>query len=161
MSDLGTGRITKAAARQIAQEKRRRPTGDWRSRNRDSALTYWARDTGVTRSIFRAAAVAEALTWLGLLIGMFFKHVTETTEVGVQVFGPLHGTMFIVYCVVTVATKSVFGWNWKVLLLGLAAAIPPFTTVLFERWALRQGLLSDPAPEPAPESEGTGGARLG
>lgn len=153
MSDLGAGRIGKAAVRQLAQDKRKRPSGDWRSRNRDSALTYWARDTGVTRSIFRAAALGEAFTWLGLLIGMFFKHVTETTEVGVQIFGPLHGTMFIVYCVVTLATKSVFGWNWKVLLLGLAAAIPPFTTVLFERWALRQGLLSDPERDSEPDSE--------
>lgn len=136
------------AARSLAARKRTRPSDDWRARNRDSALTYWARDTRVTRGIFTVAARAEALTWLGLLIGMYFKHVAETTEVGVQVFGPLHGAMFLVYCVVAVAAKSVFGWSPKVLLLALVAAVPPFATLLFERWAARAGLLADREPVP-------------
>ncbi|MCK0112119.1 DUF3817 domain-containing protein [Ornithinimicrobium sp. F0845] len=139
---------TARAARQLAERKRARPTDDWRARNRDSALTYWARDAGVTRTIFRVAAITEAFTWLGLLVGMYFKHVAETTEVGVQVFGPLHGAMFIVYCVVVLTTRSVFGWSPKVTLLGLAAAVPPFATVVFERWALRTGLLDDPGSRP-------------
>lgn len=136
-------------ARELAARKRARPTDDWRQRGRDSTLTYWARDPGVTRTVFRSAAIAEAFTWLGLLVGMFFKHVTETTEVGVQVFGPLHGAMFIVYCVVVLTTRSVFGWNARVTLVGLAAAVPPFATVLFERWVLRAGLLGRPARTPA------------
>lgn len=145
MSEGGAGA---RAAERLDQRSRQRPADDWRSRDRASALTYWARDTKLTRTIFRTAAFAEAFTWLGLLVGMFFKHVTETTEIGVQVFGPLHGAMFIVFCVVTLAARSVFGWSWKVLLLGLLSAVPPFATVLFERWALRNGLLDDREPVP-------------
>lgn len=133
------------AATELAARKRARPSDDWRGRNRDSMLTYWARDTGVTRAIFRAAARAEAFTWLGLLVGMYFKHVAGTTEVGVQVFGPLHGAMFLVYGVVVLTTGSVFGWSARVRLLGLASAVPPLASLVFERWAQRAGLLDDPA----------------
>lgn len=118
------------------------------SRRRDSTLTYWARDTQVTRRVFRAAARAEAFTWLGLLVGMFLKHVTETTEVGVQVLGPIHGAMFLIYCVVTLAASSVLRWRPRVLLLAIAAAVPPFATWFFERWALRNGHLADREPAP-------------
>ncbi|MCA9859835.1 MAG: DUF3817 domain-containing protein, partial [Thermomicrobiales bacterium] len=43
----------------------------------------------------------EALTWSGLLIGMILKYVTDTTERGVELFGPIHGLAFIVYVLVT------------------------------------------------------------
>ena len=53
------------------------------------------------RRLFRALAIAEAITWALLLSGMFLKYVTETTELGVQVFGMVHGVVFIGYCLVT------------------------------------------------------------
>lgn len=140
---------SRRAAESLADSKRRRKTDDWRSRNRDSALTYWARDTGVTRKIFRTVAAAEAFSWAALLIGMYFKWIAETSEVGVQVFGPIHGTIFIIYCVVTLATASVFQWRPKLTLLALAAAVPPFATWFFERWAVRHGHLADREPAPA------------
>lgn len=149
MSDLGSGRIARTAARQIARDKRRRPTGDWRSRDRDSMMTYWARQHAVARGVFRTVALAEVVSWAGLLVGMYFKWIAGTTEVGVQIFGPIHGAIFVIYCLVALATKSVFGWSGKVLLLSLVAAVPPFATWPFERWALRQGLLGDPGGMPA------------
>ena len=141
-----------AAAEKLAQSKRARPHDDWRSRGRDSALTYWARDTSVTRTVFRTVAIAEACSWAALLVGMYFKWIAQTSEVGVQIFGPIHGTIFIIYCLATLAAKSVFGWNWWVTLLGLAAAIPPFATWFFERWVLGKGLLG-----PAQAREGLSG----
>jgi integral membrane protein len=41
---------------------------------------------------FRLIAVADAVSWVGLLIGMYFKYVgTPRTEIGVKVFGMAHG----------------------------------------------------------------------
>ncbi len=127
---------------------RQRRRGDWRTRDRDSTLTYHARSTRMNRKVFQGVAFAEAFTWAGLLVGMYFKHIAETSEVGVQIFGPLHGGMFLIYLLVAGATKSVFRWSWGVLALALVAAVPPFATVVFERWALRRGLLADQAPPP-------------
>ena len=81
------------------------------------------------RNVFRTLAVAEAVTWLGLLAGMFVKYVVGTTEVGVQVAGPIHGVAFIGYCLVTVVVAIDQQWSRGRLLLGLACSIPPLMTV--------------------------------
>ncbi|MCW2739119.1 DUF3817 domain-containing protein [Nocardioides sp.] len=95
------------------------------------------------RTLYRTVAVAEAITWALLLTGMFLKYVTETTELGVQVFGMVHGVVFIAYCLTTVLLWVDRGWRPSRLVLGLVAAVPPFATVPFERYAERSGLLGD------------------
>ncbi len=97
----------------------------------------------LTPRLFRTVAVAEAFTWAGLLAGMFLKHVTETTEVGVQVFGMLHGVVFIGYVLTTVVVAVDQRWSRGRTLLGLVSAVPPFATLLFDRYAERHGLLAD------------------
>lgn len=91
--------------------------------------------------LFRRIAVAEAVTWALLLAGMFLKYVTETTELGVSVFGMLHGVVFIAYCLVTVLVWVDQRWSVGRGLLGLASAVPPFATVPFDRYAEARGLL--------------------
>ena len=95
------------------------------------------------RSLFRGLAVAEAITWALLLTGMFLKYVTETTELGVQVFGMVHGVVFIAYCLVTVLVAIDQRWSLGRTALGLVAAVPPFATLLFEAYADRRGLLGE------------------
>lgn len=92
---------------------------------------------------FRALAVAEAVTWALLLTGMFLKYVTETTELGVRVFGMVHGVVFIAYCVVTVVVAVDQRWSLTRTALGLVAAVPPFATLLFEAYAERRDLLGE------------------
>jgi integral membrane protein len=95
------------------------------------------------RALFRRVAVAEAVTWALLLAGMFLKYVTETTELGVRVFGMVHGVVFVAYCVSTVVVAIDQRWSVARALLGLAAAVPPFATVPFDRYAEARGLVSD------------------
>jgi integral membrane protein len=91
--------------------------------------------------LHRLVARAEAVTWALLLAGMFLKYVTRTTELGVQVFGMVHGVVFIAYCLTTVLLWVDQRWTTGRLALGLLAAVPPFATVPFERYAERAGLL--------------------
>ena len=91
--------------------------------------------------LFRVVAVAEAITWALLLSGMFLKYVTETTELGVRFGGMIHGVVFVAYCVTTVVVAIDQKWSVGRTLLGLLAAVPPFFTVLFDRYAERRGLL--------------------
>ena len=91
--------------------------------------------------LFRRMAVAEAVTWALLLIGMFLKYVTETTELGVRVFGMLHGVVFVAYCVATVVVAVDQRWSARLTLAGLACAVPPFATVPFDRYAESRGRL--------------------
>ena len=92
--------------------------------------------------LFRRVAVAEAITWALLLSGMFLKYVTETTELGVRVFGMVHGVVFVAYCVTTALVAVDQRWSARRTVLGLVAAVPPFCTVWFDRHAEARGLLS-------------------
>ena len=92
--------------------------------------------------LFRRVAVAEAVTWSLLLIGMFLKYVTDTTELGVRVGGMLHGVVFVAFCVTTVVVAIDQRWSVGRTLLGLVSAVPPFFTVLFDVYAERRGWLA-------------------
>ena len=92
-------------------------------------------------TLFRVVAVAEALSWVGLLIGMYVKYVPETTELGVKIFGPIHGGIFVAYVLVALLAARAFRWSAGTTLLALVASVPPLATVVFERWASRTGRL--------------------
>jgi len=91
--------------------------------------------------LFRRVAVAEAITWALLLFGMFLKYVTATTDLGVRVFGMLHGVVFIAYCLSTLVVGIDQRWSRGRVLLGLLSSVPPFMTVWFDRYAERRGAL--------------------
>jgi integral membrane protein len=94
--------------------------------------------------LFRLAAFAEAVSWTGLLIGMVFKYLVVKNEIGVKVFGPIHGVLFLCYLAAVLALWTAIRragtprWGRGVLVLGILASIPPFGTLVFERWAVRR-----------------------
>ncbi|OLF07684.1 DUF3817 domain-containing protein [Actinophytocola xanthii] len=94
---------------------------------------------------FRLLALAEAVSWAGLLIGMFVKYVVVHDEIGVRIFGPVHGAVFVGYVVVTLLVRGPLRWTSGTFVLALVAGVPPFGTVLFERWATRTGRLDETA----------------
>lgn len=92
--------------------------------------------------VFAVAAFLEGITWAGLLVGMLLKYVTETTDLGVWLFGRLHGAAFLFYVVVAVVSALRLRWPWWASLLALLAAVPPLVTVPLEMWFRRIGLLA-------------------
>jgi integral membrane protein len=91
---------------------------------------------------FRLVALAEALSWAGLLVGMYFKHLaTADTEIGVKIFGPLHGGVFVAFLVVALLAGLAFKWGAITWLLALLASIVPLGSVIFVMWAGRTGRL--------------------
>lgn len=95
---------------------------------------------------FTAIAFIEAATWAGLLIGMFLKYVTDTTEAGVQTFGPIHGAAFMLYVVIAITAAIRLRWPWKVTAIALIAAIPPLVTIRLDMWLRSTGRLDRPEP---------------
>lgn len=94
-------------------------------------------------TLFRVVAVAEACSWVGLLVGMFFKYVPETTELGVKVFGPIHGALFVAYCLVTLVIAGDQKWPLRRVALALVSSVPPLMTVWFDRFAERRGWIAE------------------
>lgn len=96
-----------------------------------------AKTSGVGR-LFATVAIVEAITWVGLLVGMVLKYATDTTEKGVQIFGPIHGAAFLLYIAVTFYAAKKLRWDGGATVIALAAAVPPLTTLVVERvWAKR------------------------
>lgn len=93
--------------------------------------------------LYGALALAEAVTWALLLIGMFLKYGPQVTELGVRIGGGLHGFVFLAFVVTTVVVAIDQRWRAGELLLGLASAIVPFATIPAERWLLRRGKVGE------------------
>lgn len=102
-------------------------------------------DPARVRTWFRIVAFAEACSWLGLLIGMAFKYLPEDgNEIGVKIFGPIHGGIFVVFVLTCLVARTAFRWSLRTTALALISSIPPFATALFEVLANRAGLLDAP-----------------
>ncbi len=89
---------------------------------------------------FRIVALLEAMSWVGLLLGMYFKYLgSPRTEIGVKIFGPIHGGLFVAFLVIGVAAAITLKWTtgtWLAMLLG---GIVPLGSVIFLIWADRTG----------------------
>nr|WP_244631609.1 DUF3817 domain-containing protein [Plantibacter sp. CFBP 8804] len=93
------------------------------------------------RRLFRLIAIAEAITWTLLIIGMILKYVTKTTDVGVSIGGALHGFVFLVYGATVLLIGINQRWPIGTILVGLVSAVVPYATIPFDLWADRTGRL--------------------
>ncbi len=93
------------------------------------------------RKLFRAVAFAEAVTWTLLLVGLFLKYVTETTEIGVRIGGGIHGFVFLCYVVVTVFTWVNQKWPAKTGVIAVVSAVIPYATIPVEKSLDHRGML--------------------
>ncbi len=85
-------------------------------------------------ALFRTAAYGEAIGWTLLIIGIALEHLTGS-HTYVAVAGRIHGMLFVAYMVAVLALYPSLAWSrWKAL-LALAFSIPPYGSVVFERWA--------------------------
>ena len=92
-------------------------------------------------TLYRRIAIAEVVSWALLSFGMVLKYGTHTTDLGVRVFGLVHGVVFIAFCLVTVLLWVNQRWSVREGLLGLLSAVPPFLTVWWEQRLERRGRL--------------------
>ncbi|OBF27488.1 hypothetical protein A5724_30050 [Mycobacterium sp. ACS1612] len=99
---------------------------------------------------FRLIALAEAVSWVGLLIGMYFKYLgTPRTEIGVKVFGMAHGLIFIGFVIAGLLVGISRRWAARTWLLASLASVVPLASVIFLIWADRTGRIGVAGPAPA------------
>lgn len=91
---------------------------------------------------YMIVAFLEAVTWAGLLVGMYQKYVLGLEANLVPLFGSLHGFMFMAYVAVTWFASRTLGWSLRTTAFTLAAGVPPFVTIPVELWLRRSGRLA-------------------
>jgi len=100
-------------------------------------------DIRSTAGRFRLVALAEAVSWVGLLVGMYFKYLgSPRTEIGVKVFGMVHGLVFIAFVITALLAGIAYRWGVITWLLALLGSIVPLGSVIFLIWADRTAKLS-------------------
>ncbi|MUL49021.1 DUF3817 domain-containing protein [Mycobacterium sp. CBMA293] len=92
---------------------------------------------------FRLIAMAEAVSWVGLLTGMYFKYFgTPRTEIGVHIFGMVHGVVFLGFLATGLVVGRAARWSLVTWVLAALSSIVPLASVIFLRWAERTGALT-------------------
>lgn len=99
-----------------------------------------ARNEMTPRTLFKTFAIAEMVTWAGLITAIILR-ATGVTAAAVPIAGGIHGFIFLCYCVSTVFVWVNQKWAFKTGFTGLILAIVPFATVPFEVTVDRKGLL--------------------
>ncbi|WP_218138181.1 DUF3817 domain-containing protein [Thermoleophilum album] len=88
---------------------------------------------------FRITALAEATSFLALLVATYVKYGHDE-PVGVQILGPLHGLLFIAYVLLAFNLASRAGWATRTTGLVLVGAVLPFGGYVVDRWLARRPL---------------------
>ena len=92
------------------------------------------------RVLFRSFAIAEMLTWAGLIAALILR-AFDTANL-VPIAGGIHGFIFLCYSASTIFVWVNQRWRFQIGLTGLLLAIVPFATVPFEIVVDRKGLLT-------------------
>lgn len=86
--------------------------------------------------LFKIAAIAEAVGWSLLIVGIFLRDVVlHGNQAPVQLAGRIHGSLFLLYILAVLILAPSLGWSWfKTMCAGLCS-VPPYGSLLFERFA--------------------------
>jgi integral membrane protein len=87
-------------------------------------------------SAFRIVALAEATTFLALLVASYVKHSGDG-ELGVSILGPIHGALFLAYVFLALRLRERLAWSATTTLWVLAGAVLPFGGFVVDRWLSR------------------------
>jgi len=93
------------------------------------------------KQLFRAAAIAEAITWTLLITALILRATTDFAA-GVTIAGGIHGFVFLSYGATAVLLAVNQRWHPGVAATAIASAIVPYATVPVELWLARSGRLN-------------------
>ncbi|CAB4611855.1 unannotated protein [freshwater metagenome] len=93
------------------------------------------------RSLYKAFAFSEGVTWTLLLGGLAFRAIFSAPQLALTIVGGIHGAVFLGYGVSAALVGVNNRWGFGRTVLAIALAIIPFATVPFEISAERKGRL--------------------
>lgn len=90
--------------------------------------------------VYRAAAIAEAITWT-LLIAALIVRAATGFSLGVTIAGGIHGFVFLAYGATAVLLAVNQRWHPGVAAVAIVSAVVPYATIPVELWLARSGRL--------------------
>ena len=92
------------------------------------------------KRVYRFLAIAEAVTWTLLIIGLVAKYGFQVDAL-VPIAGSLHGFVFLSYGAMQLVVGRNQRWSVGTTLLGIVTAVIPYATIPWERRLERRGAL--------------------
>jgi integral membrane protein len=86
----------------------------------------------MTLQNFRYVAIAEASSWLVLIIATIVKYGADGPDLA-PILGPIHGLLFVAYVLMALTLRTAAGWDGQTTLIVLACSIVPFGGYFVER----------------------------
>jgi len=77
-----------------------------------------------TVRLFRIVAIAEAISWLLLIVATIVKYSADA-PLGVHIMGPTHGVLFLGYVFLALDVRGRLDWSRRRTLIVLAESIVP------------------------------------
>ena len=101
--------------------------------------------TGFTpRRLYVVLAVAEAITWTALIVGLILKANNGIEPSLLTIIGGIHGFVFISYGATAILVAINQRWHFGIGLLAVVAAILPYMTIPLEIVQAKRGALDGP-----------------
>lgn len=101
--------------------------------------------TGFTpRRLYVVLAIAEAITWTALIVGLILKANNGIEPTLLTTIGGIHGFVFISYGATAILVAINQRWHFGIALLAVAAAILPYATIPLEIVQTKRGALNGP-----------------
>lgn len=92
-------------------------------------------------SLFRALAIAEAISWTLLIAGLILR-ATTGWALGVTIGGGIHGFVFLSYGATAILVALNNRWRVWPTVVALVSAVIPYATIPAELWLQRSGRLA-------------------
>lgn len=92
-------------------------------------------------TLFRALAIAEAISWTLLIAGLILRGATDWA-LGVTIGGGIHGFIFLSYGATVILVALNNRWRTWPTVVSLVSAIVPYATIPAELWLQRSGRLA-------------------
>jgi integral membrane protein len=92
-------------------------------------------------TLFRALAIAEAISWTLLIVGLLLR-ATTGWALGVTIGGGIHGFVFLSYGATAILVALNNRWHAWPTVIALVSAVIPYATIPAELWLQRTGRLA-------------------
>jgi integral membrane protein len=90
--------------------------------------------------LYRALAIAEAITWT-ILIAAIIARAVGAPGIVVTIGGGIHGFIFLAYAATAILVALNQRWHLGVAALAVVSAVIPYATIPTEIWLHRTGRL--------------------
>ncbi len=91
-------------------------------------------------SLFRTLAIAEAISWSLLILGLVLR-ATSGPAIAVTVGGGVHGFVFLAFGATAVLVAKNQRWTAWPTVLAIVSTLIPYATIPVELWLHRSGRL--------------------